>query len=98
MPGEEVLHEWQFNPGDVMNVLSSFHNIRGLIRILSLTRLWKLQSVIESMLGLLSLWRKKSSCLTVFVMSQGYVPTDMNPKEPEATDSVHHSPIDVIIP
>lgn len=91
MPGEEVLHEWQFNPGDVMNVLSSFHNshnIRGLIRILSLTRLWKLQSVIESMLGLLSLWRKKSRCLALFVMASVWwvhvrsrlVWTQMNPK------------------
>ena len=37
------------------------------VRILYMVHLWKLQSILESMLNLLSLRRKKSRCLAVFV-------------------------------
>ena len=44
---------------------------------------FELQSTLESMLNLLSLWRKKSCCLAVWVI-----------KEPEAADSLHRGPVD----
>ena len=66
--GVEVLHGWQLHPGDVLYSLAvqlPYQVVMQPVRILSMLHL--LQRILESMLSLRSLRRKKSRCLAVSV-------------------------------
>ncbi len=59
------------------------------VKILSMVPLWKLQSIAEEEEQL-----SRCLCDDVSVVSPGQVLADVDPREPEAADSLHRSAID----